>query len=62
MQTETYYFEKPGEANRGKTLELAKTRADALGIKTVVVATTIGKTAVLAVDVFKGYNVLRSRM
>ena len=37
---------------------LAKARADELGIKTVVVATTEGKTAVQAVKVFKGFKVI----
>jgi hypothetical protein len=59
MELKTVYFEKPGgEENTTKTLALAKARAEALGIKTVVVASTVGKTAVQAVDVFKGYKVI----
>ena len=58
MESTTFYFEQPGEINREKTLELAKLRADALGIKSIVVASTIGKTGVLAVQVFKGYKVI----
>ena len=50
MEKKTVYFEKPGgEDNTAKTLELAKARADELGIKTVVVASTVGKTAFKAV-------------
>ena len=59
MEQKTVYFEKPGgEENTAKTLALAKARAEALGIKTVVVASTVGGTAVKAVDVFKGYKVV----
>jgi uncharacterized protein len=59
MEQKITYFEKPGgEENTVKTLALAKTRAEQLGIKTFIVATTEGKTAVRAVDVFKGYKVI----
>ncbi len=59
MESKTTYFDKPGgDENTDKTLTLAKARADELGIRTVVVASTVGKTAVKAVDVFKGYKVI----
>ena len=59
MEQKTVYFEKPGgEENTAKTLALAKARAEALGIKTVVVASTVGGTAAKAVDVLKGYKVV----
>jgi hypothetical protein len=59
MELTTTYFEKPGgEENTVKTLALAKQRADALGIKTFVVASTTGATAVKAVDALKGYKVI----
>ena len=59
MEQKITYFEKPGgEENTVKTLALAKARADELGIKTVVVASTVGGTAVKAVDVFKGFKVI----
>jgi hypothetical protein len=59
MERKTVYFEKPGgEENTVKTLALAKARADELGIKTVVVASTVGDTAVKAMDVFKGFKVI----
>ncbi len=59
MERKTVYFEKPGgEENTTKTLALAKARADELGIKTVVVASTVGDTAVKAMDVFKGFKVV----
>ncbi len=59
MELKIVYFEKPGgEVNTGKTLSLAKKRAEELGIKTIVVASTVGKTAAKAVGVFKGYKVI----
>ena len=59
MELSTTYFEKPGgKENTDKTLELAKARADALGIKTFVVASTTRATALKAVDAFKGYKVI----
>lgn len=59
MELKTTYYNKPGgEENTAKTLELAKQRADELGIKTIVLASTVGGTAVKAVDVFKGCRVV----
>ena len=59
MEQKITYFEKPGgEENTVKTLALAKARAEQLGIKTVIVATTEGKTAVKAVETFKGFKVI----
>lgn len=59
MELKTVYFEKPGgDENTKQTLALAKARADELGIKTIVVASTVGDTAVKAVDIFKGYKVI----
>ncbi len=53
----TTYFEAKGEANTDKTLEVAK-RAEELGIRDIVVASTRGGTGVKAVGVFKGYNIV----
>jgi hypothetical protein len=52
------YFEKPGKANTERTLELAKARAEELGIDQILVATTGGATAVSAASVFSGLNVV----
>jgi hypothetical protein len=53
------YFEKPGgDENTEKTLALAKRRAEELGIKTIVVASTTGSTAVKAINAFEGYKVV----
>jgi hypothetical protein len=37
---EILYFESPGEVNTDETLKIAKERADELGIRDVVVAST----------------------
>ena len=58
MELSTTYFEKPGKENTDSTLELARKRGEALGIKTFVVASTTLATALKAVDVFKGCKVV----
>jgi hypothetical protein len=59
MEKSITYFEKPGgDENTDKTLELVKARAKELGIKTIVVASTVGGTAVKAVNALKGYKVI----
>lgn len=59
MELKTTYFEKPGgEDNTNRTLALAKARAEELDIKTIVVASTVGGTAVKAMEVFQGYKVI----
>ena len=52
------YFKDAGEVNSEKTLEAAKERADELGIRDIVVASTRGNVGLRAVEVFKGYNVV----
>jgi len=46
------YFYKPGEENTDKVLELAKIRADERKIRNIIVASTRGRTALKALDVF----------
>ncbi len=58
MEGKVVYFEKPGVENTEEVLRIAKQRAEELGIKTIVVATTIGDTAVRAVGVFQGMKVI----
>jgi hypothetical protein len=58
MEVKTVYFEKAGIENTEATLKIARKRAEELGIKTIVIASTVGDTAVKAVDVFKGYKVI----
>jgi len=50
------YFEHPGKENTEEVLRLAKKRAEELGIKDFVVASTSGETGAKASLVFKGFN------
>ncbi len=58
MEGKIVYFDNPGKENTDEALRIAKERAQELGIKTVVVATTEGGTAAKAVDVFEGMKVV----
>ena len=55
---QSVYFEKRGPGNTARTLEIAKQRADELGIRTVLVASTWGETGVLAAQQFHGCDVV----
>jgi hypothetical protein len=52
------YFTKPGEADADETMKAALERAKELSIRDVVVASTRGATALKAMEIFKGYNVV----
>lgn len=52
------YFHMPGKDNTKRVLQIAKARADQLGIRSIVVATTTGETGVQASEIFKGYNLV----
>lgn len=54
----TVYFSEKGRVNTDDTLRLAKERADALGLRNVVVPSYTGETGVKASEVFKGYNLV----
>jgi len=54
----TVYFDKPGKRNTERTLEIARARAEELGIDAILVATTTGATGVRAGRVFQGYDVV----
>ena len=58
IEVSTVYFESPGKENTDETLRLAKRRADQLGIRDIVLASYTGYTALKAVEVFKGYNLV----
>jgi len=58
MFCKAVYFEKPGRQNTDETLQLAKERAEKLGIRNLVVASSTGATGVKASEVFKGYNLI----
>jgi hypothetical protein len=52
------YFDNQGKMNTERTLEIAKARAEELGIKTILVATTTGETGARAAEFFQGYNLV----
>ena len=58
VETTTVYFLRPGRDNTEETLRLARRRAEALGITTVLVATSRGDTGARVVDAFPGYKVI----
>ena len=58
MELKTVYFEKPGSENTEEVLRMAKQRAEELGIKTIVVASTRGDTAIRAMEVFNKSRVI----
>ena len=44
------YFLTPGDVNTIRTFELARERAQGLGIKTIIVASSSGATGAMAAD------------
>ena len=58
MEGKITYFEKANRENTETTLGIAKKRADELGIKTILVSSTVGDTAARAVNVFTGAKVI----
>ena len=56
-QKKIYYFEKPGEVNTPDAARFAIERAKELGIKTLVVASTSGKTASVFFDAMIGSGI-----
>ncbi len=58
MEGKTVYFDKPGSDNTEETLRIAKRRAEELGIKSILIASTYGNTAARAVEVFEGLRVI----
>ena len=58
IETKTLYFDQGGPQNTDETLQAAKARADALGIKDIVVASYTGETGIRATRVFSNHNVV----
>jgi hypothetical protein len=52
------YFARSGQDNTERVLQIAKSRAEELGIRSVIVATTRGHTGVRAAELFKGYDLV----
>ncbi|AGK61903.1 hypothetical protein Asulf_01937 [Archaeoglobus sulfaticallidus PM70-1] len=57
MLSEIWYFEKPGKQNTERTLELAVKRAEELGIRYIVVASSTGETALKLIELVEGKNI-----
>jgi hypothetical protein len=57
-EVKAVYFDEPGPANTEAVLRLARERADARGIRDIVVASYTGRTGTLASEVFKGLNLI----
>ena len=58
MESKTVYFEKPGKENTEAVFEIARKRAQELGIKTIIIASTTGETAAKAVGALKGFRII----
>lgn len=57
-ESKIFYFPHPGPENTDSTLTSAHIRSIDLSIKSVIVATTVGRTGVKAAELFKGYNLI----
>ena len=58
IEINTVYFEKQGRVNTDQVLRIAQKRAEELGLKTIVVASTTGNTAAKAAGVFNSMKVI----
>lgn len=58
IERKTVYFEKRGPTNTDETLQLAKERADVLGIRDIIVASSTGATGANASKIFRGHNLI----
>ena len=58
MDGKIVYFAKTGPENTEAALRIAKQRAEELGIKKILVASTTGSVAVKALEVLKGLRVI----
>jgi hypothetical protein len=54
VQKRCYYFDSPGPANTGDAARFSLERAKELGLSTIVVASSSGKTAQVFFDAIKG--------
>lgn len=54
----TTYFDQPGYQNTQKTLELAAKKGQEENIKTIVLASTSGKTALKSLEICKGLRLI----
>ncbi len=62
MELTTTYFETVGRVNTDEVFRIVRKRAQELGIKTVLVASTGGGTAVKAVELLNGVKIIAVRL
>ncbi len=58
MEKTIHYFESPGEHNTDELISQVKSRKEELGIKTIVVASVSGKTALKIAEEIDGVDIL----
>ena len=58
MEARVEYFDKLGPENTETVFRIAGQRAKEMGIKTILVASTTGDTAVKAMDALKGFRLI----
>ena len=58
MDGKIVYFEKTGPENTEVALRIAKQRAEEIGIKKILVASTTGSVAIKALELLKGLDVI----
>jgi len=58
MEVSTVYFENPGKENTEAVLDIARRRAEERSIKTILVASTTGETAVKAAEALSGLRII----
>ncbi len=58
MELKTTYFENPGKENTKEVLRIVRQRAEELGIKTIVIASTGGDTAAKAAEALSGLKII----
>jgi hypothetical protein len=58
IESKIVYFEKAGEHNTEEVFQIVKKRAEELGVKTILVASTSGETAAKAVKALGGLRVI----
>jgi len=58
MESKIVYFDNPGSINTEQVLHIARQRAEELGIKTLIIASTTGNTAIKAIEVLAGFKLI----
>jgi len=58
VEKKVVYFELPGPPNTDELFKAVKKRAEELGIRDIVVASSTGETGIKASEFFKGYNLV----